>query len=85
MEFEAACKHCQSTNTLVLPAEVRVYLNVARSVSVPPISPAPDIMMCLECGWSEFKVSAQWLAARWLRRPATPARPKWSSVEMAGD
>jgi hypothetical protein len=72
MSQSARCKQCQSESCTVFPADVRVYLNGARTVSAPPINPAPTITMCLECGWSEFSVASSWLAARWLK----PLKPE---------
>ncbi len=32
------------------------------------MTPAPDVRMCLDCGWSEFVVPESWLAAGWVRQ-----------------
>jgi RNase P subunit RPR2 len=73
MNPATTCKQCQSTNCAVFPADVRLYLNRARTVSAPPMNPGPSILTCLECGWSEFYVPDSWLAARWLRPIQAPA------------
>jgi hypothetical protein len=31
------------------------------------MSPSPDILVCLDCGWSEFSIPKSWLSAGWLR------------------
>jgi hypothetical protein len=68
------CAKCHSDALATVPAEVRLYRNSLRTMSHPPITPSPEIHICLDCGWSEFSVPRAWLAAGWLRsvRPAAP-------------
>ena len=35
-------------------------------MSYPPLTPAPEIRACIECGWSEFSIPDEWLSAGWL-------------------
>ena len=67
------CPKCQSAAVTVVPAEVRLYRNSPRTLSHPPMTPSPDIRVCLDCGWSEFVIPRAWLSAGWLRslRPET--------------
>lgn len=66
------CPKCQSAALSVVPAEIRLYRNSPRTLSHPPMTPSPDIRVCLDCGWSEFVIPRAWLSAGWLRslRPA---------------
>ncbi len=66
------CLKCQSTAIALVPAEVRLYRNSPRTLSYPPITPCPEILVCPDCGWSEFSIPPSWLSAGWLR----PLRPK---------
>lgn len=66
------CPKCESGALSVIPAEVRLFRNVPRTLSHPPMTPSPDIRVCLDCGWSEFSIPQAWLAAGWLR----PLRPQ---------
>jgi hypothetical protein len=66
------CPKCNSGALAVIPAEVRLFRNVLRTLSHPPMTPSPDIQVCLDCGWSEFSIPQAWLAAGWLR----PLRPQ---------
>jgi hypothetical protein len=66
------CPKCQSTSLFVVPAEIRLYRNCHRTLSHPPMTPSPDVRVCLDCGWSEFSIPRSWLSAGWLR-PMTPA------------
>lgn len=61
-----ACPKCQSAALCVIPAEVRLYRNTLRTLSHPPMTPSPDILVCLDCGWSEFSIPKSWLSAGWL-------------------
>ncbi len=70
------CLKCQSTALTLIPAEVRLYRNSLRTLGHPPMTPSPDILVCLDCGWSEFSIPHSWLSAGWLgslRTPTTPA------------
>ena len=66
------CPKCQSGSVSIIPAEIRLYRNGPRTLSHPPMTPSPDVRICLDCGWSEFSVPRSWLSAGWLRsaRPA---------------
>jgi hypothetical protein len=66
------CNRCQSEACAVFPADVRIYLNASRTVSAPPMTPAPTVAVCLSCGWSEFNVPPSWLSAGWLRPIEVP-------------
>jgi hypothetical protein len=61
------CPKCQSESVSVIPAEIRLYRNSPRTLSHPPLTPSPDVRICLDCGWSEFSVPRSWLSAGWLR------------------
>jgi hypothetical protein len=61
------CPKCQSGSVSIIPAEIRLYRNCLRTLSHPPMTPSPDIRVCLDCGWSEFSIPRSWLAAGWLR------------------
>jgi hypothetical protein len=66
------CPKCGSGSLSLIPAEVRLFRNVPRTLSHPPLTPSPDIQVCLDCGWSEFAIPQTWLSAGWLR----PLRPQ---------
>jgi hypothetical protein len=66
------CPKCQSTSLSVLAAEIRLYRDRPRTLSHPPMSPSPDVQICLDCGWSQFVVPRSWLSAGWVR----PIRPQ---------
>ena len=61
------CPKCQSVALSLIPAEIRLYRNYPRTLSHPPMTPSPDILVCLDCGWSEFSIPPSWLSAGWLQ------------------
>jgi hypothetical protein len=61
------CPKCQSDSISIIPAEIRLYRNIPRTLSHPPMTPSPDVRVCLDCGWSEFSIPRSWLSAGWLR------------------
>lgn len=69
-----SCPKCHSDALTTVPAEIRLYRDGPRTMSHPPLTPSPDVSICLDCGWSEFSVPRAWLSAGWLR-PKQPARP----------
>ena len=68
-EVDVKCLKCQSDAVAAVPAEIRLYRNSPRTLSHPPVTPSPDITVCLDCGWSEFTIPQPWLSAGWLRPP----------------
>jgi hypothetical protein len=69
------CPKCQSSSLFVVPAEIRLYRNSHRTLSHPPLTPSPDVSVCLDCGWSEFSIPRSWLSAGWLRPMRVQAAP----------
>lgn len=61
------CMKCNSEAMTAFPADVRLYLNHSRTRSAAPLSPAPEIVVCLDCGFSQFTIAPAWLSAGWLR------------------
>ena len=61
------CPKCHSDAVETIPAEIRLYRNSPRTLSLPPMTPSPDVSVCLDCGCSEFLVPNAWLAAGWLK------------------
>jgi hypothetical protein len=59
----------------MVPAEIRLYRNAPRTMSHPPMSPQPDIQVCLDCGNAEFLVPKSWLSAGWLQALKAKAAP----------
>jgi len=79
------CPKCQSNAVSVIPAEIRLYRNFPRTLSHPPMTPSPDVRVCVDCGWSEFSIPRSWLSAGWLRsmQPVAPAASAMNATIMA--
>jgi hypothetical protein len=77
------CPKCHSDSVAVVPAEIRFYRNRPRTLSHPPMSPAPDIQVCLDCGYSEFSVPSSWLSAGWLNSSPDQSTPNVAATSGA--
>ena len=73
------CPKCRSGSVSEVPAEIRLYRNSPRTLSHPPVTPSPDVRVCLDCGWAEFSIPESWLSAGWLR----PTRPQGAPSGIA--
>jgi len=62
------CPRCKSQSVAKAPAEIRLYRNCTRRLSLPPLTPAPEVLLCADCGWAEFQIPQEWMAAGWLRQ-----------------
>jgi hypothetical protein len=77
------CPKCLSGSISIVPAEIRLYRNGPRTLSHPPMTPSPDIRVCLDCGWSEFSIPSSWLSAGWLHSARPAIAPGGTSLESA--
>ena len=75
------CPKCQSASVSIVPAEIRLYRNGPRTLSHPPMTPSPDVQVCLDCGWSEFSIPSNWLSAGWLHAMRAPIAPGRTDLE----
>ena len=69
------CPHCQSNAVRRVPAEVRLFRNSVRTLGHPPMTPMPDVEVCLDCGLAQFRIPEHWLAAGWLGLDQRTPRP----------
>lgn len=77
------CPKCQSSSLSIVAAEIRLYRNCHRTLSHPPMTPSPDISICLDCGWSEFSIPRAWLSAGWLRAERSQSVPSAAAISAA--
>jgi hypothetical protein len=74
------CRKCYSEAMTAFPADVRLYVNHSRTRSAAPLNPAPEIAVCLDCGYSQFTIAPAWLSAGWLQ--AFKDRPEMLLKEL---
>ena len=77
------CPKCQSVSVRIIPAEIRLYRNGPRTLSHPPMTPSPDVQVCLDCGWSEFSIPRSWLSAGWLSSLRFPVAPNGTDIQAS--
>ena len=77
------CPKCHSESLSQVPAEIRLYRNRPRTLSHPPLTPSPEVQVCLDCGWAEFAIPEAWLAAGWLPQHSEPANEHGTPRETA--
>jgi len=73
------CPKCQADSVEMIPADIRLYRNSSRTLSYPPMTPSPDVSVCMECGWSEFSVDRSWLEG-WVQPTYSRVRPGVNAI-----
>lgn len=51
-----ACACCHSVNQEMFPAEINVHFPGAEGLSKPTVWVFPHLLVCLECGFTEFTI-----------------------------
>jgi hypothetical protein len=49
-----SCKSCGSVNQTKVAAEINLHLSIPESLSQPSILVFPKVLVCLDCGISQF-------------------------------
>jgi hypothetical protein len=52
-----ACKSCQSQNTRNLNGEIAIHFPGLKGLDKPIVWVFPKLLVCLDCGFTEFTVS----------------------------
>lgn len=58
-----ACKACKSENLQRFDAELTASFSNTRGVKVPPLYVCQPVLVCLDCGFTELKISESELAS----------------------
>lgn len=53
-----SCKSCQSKNQSIFASEVSIHFPGSRNVTKPPVWSFPELVVCLDCGFTEFRIEA---------------------------
>jgi len=63
-----ACRACGSNFQRSFPADLKVYYDASRSAA--PSAFRPEILICLDCGFTETTIPDGWNELQALRRAA---------------
>jgi hypothetical protein len=50
------CKSCQSTNQRLFESEINIHFPELKNVRRSPVIAFPDLVICLNCGFTETKI-----------------------------
>jgi hypothetical protein len=56
-EGNMQCKSCWTGNVSAFPAEINVHFPGPKNWTKPPVWVFPQLMVCLNCGFTEFRVA----------------------------
>ena len=51
-----SCKSCQSTNQRVFESEINIHFPEFENVKRRPVLAFPDLVICLNCGFTETRI-----------------------------
>lgn len=57
-----SCLSCASQNLVTLSVEMNMHFTGLRNIDKPGVWLFPDVLVCLDCGYSQFSVPAVELA-----------------------
>jgi len=66
-----ACTYCKSTNQSTYPGEINIHFPGAKGLETPTVWAFPSLLVCLDCGVTQFTISDSQL--RRLRGTDYPA------------
>ena len=79
--YPVACKSCNSVNQRQFPAEINVHFPGPENFETPSVWVFPTLVVCLNCGLTEFTVCGKALQSL-TKRNSKPA--SWSDAQHDG-
>jgi len=79
--YPVACKSCNSVNQRQFPAEINVHFAGPENFETPTVWVFPTLVVCLNCGLTEFTVSGKALQSL-TKTNSKPA--SWSDAQHDG-
>jgi len=67
-----SCKACASTNQVEFPTEIAIHVPGRKNLGKPHVFVFPKVLLCLDCGFSQF--TALETELRVLRERTAPSR-----------
>jgi hypothetical protein len=58
-----SCSLCQAQSQVVLSSELNIHLETPDNPTVPSVWVFPNLVVCLHCGFTEFRIGGEELKA----------------------
>jgi hypothetical protein len=77
------CPHCASDTQGECTAEINIHFRGLKHIDRPGLLVFPELLVCLECGYSRFTTPANELALLAMRSPKSDASTRKGDVRDA--
>lgn len=72
-----SCKRCDSEQTKTFPAEVAIHFAGVNGLETPIVFVFPNLVVCFDCGLTEFTVPANELSVLVTGNPVPEVAISW--------
>jgi hypothetical protein len=77
------CALCESSNQAEFPTEMNIHFRGLRNIDKPVVLVFPNVLVCLDCGFSTFTTPKSDLALLAKAAPTSEASTRQESVDQA--
>lgn len=83
-EVPVLCTRCSSENTRTYTTEMAIHFPGLSGINIPHVFAFPEILVCMDCGTTEFTMPAVKLQELNTRTPAEERRPNSTVESLSG-